>query len=54
MKPRPWHDRRGLTDISTHTLSHVYPIGSRVDDRGHLLIGGCDAVELAAQFGTPA
>jgi diaminopimelate decarboxylase len=54
VKPRPWHDRRGLTDISTQTLSHVYPIGSRVDERGHLLIGGCDAVELAAQFGTPA
>ena len=36
------------------TLSHVYPIGSRINDRGRLEIGGCDAVELAREFGTPA
>jgi len=35
-------------------LSHVYPRGSHVDERGHLVIGGCDAVELAREFGTPA
>jgi diaminopimelate decarboxylase len=35
-------------------LSHVYPIGSRVNHRGHLEIGGCDVVELAERFGTPA
>ena len=35
-------------------LSHVYPIGSRVNDRGRLEIGGCDALELAREFGTPA
>jgi diaminopimelate decarboxylase len=34
--------------------SAVYPIGSRVNDRGHLEIGGCDVIELAAEFGTPA
>jgi diaminopimelate decarboxylase len=34
--------------------SAVYPIGSRVNDRGHLEVGGCDVVELAAEFGTPA
>ena len=34
--------------------SPVYPAGSRVNERGHLEIGGCDAVELAAEFGTPA
>jgi diaminopimelate decarboxylase len=38
----------------TGKLSHVYPAGSRVDERGHLEIGGCDAVELARRFGTPA
>ncbi len=38
----------------TSTISHVFPIGSRVNDRGHLEIGGCDAVELAREFGTPA
>ena len=38
---------------AARTLSHVYPIGSAVNERGHLEIGGCDAVELAAEFGTP-
>jgi diaminopimelate decarboxylase len=36
------------------SLSHVYPAGSRINDLGHLEIGGCDAVELAREFGTPA
>lgn len=35
-------------------LSHVYPLGSRLDERGRLQLGGCDALELAAEFGTPA
>ena len=39
---------------TTATLSHVYPIGSRVNERGRLEIGGCDAVELAHEFGSPA
>jgi diaminopimelate decarboxylase len=34
--------------------SPVYPAGSRVNERGHLEIGGCDVVELAAEHGTPA
>jgi diaminopimelate decarboxylase len=34
--------------------SPVYPTGSRVNERGHLEIGGCDVVDLAAEFGTPA
>jgi diaminopimelate decarboxylase len=36
------------------SASAVYPIGSRVNDHGHLEVGGCDAVEVAAEFGTPA
>jgi diaminopimelate decarboxylase len=35
-------------------LSHVYPLGTRVNERGRLELGGCDAVELAREFGTPA
>ena len=35
-------------------LSQAYPIGSRIDDDGRLQLGGCDAVELAREFGTPA
>jgi diaminopimelate decarboxylase len=34
--------------------SAVYPAGSRVNERGRLEVGGCDVVELAAEFGTPA
>ena len=37
-----------------YLLSHVYPLGSRVNDRGHLEVGGCDTIELADEFGTPA
>jgi diaminopimelate decarboxylase len=43
-----------LPDPDPYPLSHVYPFGSRINDRDHLEIGGCDAVELAAEFGTPA
>jgi diaminopimelate decarboxylase len=39
---------------ATSTLSHVYPLGSRVNEHGRLEIGGCDMVELAREFGTPA
>jgi diaminopimelate decarboxylase len=35
-------------------VSHVYPIGSRLNERGRLEVGGCDVIELAEQFGTPA
>jgi diaminopimelate decarboxylase len=34
--------------------SPVYPAGSRVNERGHLELGGCDVVDVAAEFGTPA
>jgi diaminopimelate decarboxylase len=40
--------------VTTTSISHVYPHGSRVNERGRLEIGGCDAVELAREFGTPA
>ena len=36
------------------TGSAVYPLGSRINDAGHVEIGGCDLVELAREFGTPA
>jgi diaminopimelate decarboxylase len=35
-------------------LSPVLPLGSRVNARGHLEVGGCDTVELARELGTPA
>ncbi len=33
--------------------SAVLPIGSRVNEAGHLEVGGCDVVELTSEFGTP-
>ncbi|MCL2419462.1 MAG: diaminopimelate decarboxylase [Conexibacteraceae bacterium] len=32
----------------------MYPVGSRINERGHLEIGGCDAIDLVREFGTPA
>jgi diaminopimelate decarboxylase len=40
--------------MATATVSHVYPLGSRLNERGALEVGGCDVVELAREFGTPA
>jgi diaminopimelate decarboxylase len=31
----------------------LFPSTAEVDNKGHLLIGGCDTVALAAEFGTP-
>ncbi|MHB8240848.1 MAG: diaminopimelate decarboxylase [Solirubrobacteraceae bacterium] len=35
-------------------LSRAFPLASRLNERGCLEIGGCDAIELAREFGTPA
>src|SRR5215210_713833 len=40
--------------VPVTTLSHVYPLGSQLSEQGRLQIGGCDAIELAREFGTPA
>jgi diaminopimelate decarboxylase len=47
-----WHHAPPMTALQQ--LSPVFPMGSRINDQGHLEIGGCDALELAAEFGTPA
>jgi diaminopimelate decarboxylase len=31
----------------------LFPSTVEVNERGHLVVGGCDTVELAAEFGTP-
>jgi diaminopimelate decarboxylase len=36
------------------SLSHAFPLASRLNEQGRLEVGGCDTVELAAEFGTPA
>jgi diaminopimelate decarboxylase len=41
--------------MATETmLSDVFPLGSRLNEAGRLEVGGCDAIELAREFGTPA
>ncbi len=40
--------------VEVGPLGPPYPIDSRTNDQGHLEIGGCDVVELAERFGTPA
>jgi diaminopimelate decarboxylase len=41
-------------DRAAAGVSHVYPLGSRINERGRLEIGGCDVIALAEEFGTPA
>ncbi len=36
------------------SLSPVFPLGSRLSERGVLEVGGCDTLALAREFGTPA
>lgn len=36
-----------------NALAHVLPVTASVNEAGHLTIGGCDATELAREFGTP-
>jgi diaminopimelate decarboxylase len=40
--------------VTGTTLSSAFPQASRLDERGRLQVGGCDAIELAREFGTPA
>ncbi|HEX4760017.1 MAG TPA: diaminopimelate decarboxylase [Thermoleophilaceae bacterium] len=44
----------GRTTQDATAVSHVYPIGSRVGQTGRLEVAGCDVVELAREYGTPA
>lgn len=42
------------TTSSQTALSAAFPLGSRLNERGRLEIGGCDTIELAREYGTPA
>ena len=48
------HNPAPMLTTNPVETSPVYPRGSRVNERGHLEVGGCDVVELAREFGTPA
>jgi diaminopimelate decarboxylase len=39
---------------SIKQISPVFPLGSRLTDDGRIEVGGCDLVEVAREFGTPA
>jgi diaminopimelate decarboxylase len=43
-----------MMPAAARTLSHVYPADARLNEAGHLEIGGCDVLDVARQFGTPA
>src|SRR3954451_10493244 len=38
----------------TAGLEHVFPLRSAINEAGRLEVGGCDVIELAERFGTPA
>jgi diaminopimelate decarboxylase len=40
--------------VTGTSLSAVFPLASRLNERGRLEVGGCDTIELAREFGTPA
>jgi diaminopimelate decarboxylase len=52
--PAPQGRDNLATMVAGTQLSHVFPLGSRLNERGRLEVGGCDVVELAREFGTPA
>jgi len=41
-----------MTEIDS-ALRPILPLTAAVDGAGHLVVGGCDTVELAKEFGTP-
>ena len=51
---RPDEPGAATTEADPIAGSAVYPAGTRVNERGRLEVGGCDVVELAREFGTPA
>src|SRR5664280_2452950 len=36
------------------SLLRAFPLASRLNEQGRLEVGGCDTIELAREFGTPA
>ena len=47
-------EERGGVGTGSLPAAHVYPLGSRINEKGRLEVGGCDVVELAGEYGTPA
>jgi diaminopimelate decarboxylase len=49
-----WHHAAPPMATTQTSVSHVWPLGTTLDAGGVLQLGGCDARELAREFGTPA
>ena len=49
-----WHHAAPPMATTQTSVSHVWPLGTTLDAEGVLQLGGCDARELAREFGTPA
>ena len=45
--------RRSRGMLRQQHLAHVFPDTADTNGAGHLTLGGCDAVQLAEQYGTP-
>ncbi|HLM25684.1 MAG TPA: hypothetical protein VK304_01815, partial [Thermoleophilaceae bacterium] len=43
-----------MAAAATTGLEQVLPLGSRLNERGALEVGGCDLTEVAHEHGTPA
>ncbi len=43
----------GAISVTTVPKAKVFPLSTQINDKGHLVIGGCDVTDLAAEFGTP-
>jgi diaminopimelate decarboxylase len=54
MEARSGQAQSGVVSGDPVAGSAVYPLGSRVNEAGHLEVAGCDVVELAEEHGTPA
>ena len=39
--------------VAKVTKLSLFPLTAEVNNQGHLVVGGCDTIELAAEFGTP-
>jgi diaminopimelate decarboxylase len=42
------------TTLAASELLSAFPLGSSINERGHLEIGGCDVLDVAREHGTPA
>jgi diaminopimelate decarboxylase len=49
-----WHHAAPPMATTQTSVSHVWPLGTTLDADGVLQLGGCDALELAREYGTPA